>query len=79
MALTDITRVEIEKALEEYDRLGREAFLTHYGFRPARRYLLVHHGRHYERSSGPRTGTCPADGPWRRGSSPAARGTRWLS
>ncbi|WP_430382942.1 HNH endonuclease [Streptomyces sp. P10-4] len=48
MALTDITRVEIEKALEEYDRLGREAFLTHYGFRPARRYLLVHHGRHYD-------------------------------
>ncbi|MYX98465.1 hypothetical protein GT045_27585 [Streptomyces sp. SID486] len=48
MALTDITRVEIQKAMEEYDRLGREAFLARHGFRPARRYLLVHLGRRYD-------------------------------
>ncbi|MFH9673612.1 HNH endonuclease [Streptomyces sp. NPDC017405] len=48
MALTDITRVEIEQAMEEYDRLGRAAFLARYGFRPARRYLLAHHGRCYD-------------------------------
>ncbi|MFJ1617498.1 HNH endonuclease [Streptomyces sp. NPDC088251] len=48
MALTDITRTEIEKATEECDRLGRDAFLKHYGFRPARRYLLSHAGRNYD-------------------------------
>ncbi|MEV4337933.1 HNH endonuclease signature motif containing protein [Streptomyces sp. NPDC049590] len=48
MALTDITRVEIEKAMAECDRLGREAFLAHHGFRPARQHLLLHHGRRYD-------------------------------
>ncbi|MET9577564.1 HNH endonuclease signature motif containing protein [Streptomyces massasporeus] len=48
MALSDISRVEIEKAIEECDRLGREAFLKAYGFRPARRYLLVHEGGQYD-------------------------------
>ncbi len=32
MALTDITSIEVEKAIEECDR---DAFLKHYGFRPA--------------------------------------------
>ncbi|GHI05289.1 hypothetical protein AQI88_23360 [Streptomyces cellostaticus] len=48
MALTDITRTEVHKAIEEYDRLGRDAFLRHYGFGRARRYLLLHGGRHYD-------------------------------
>ncbi|MFE6092015.1 HNH endonuclease [Streptomyces massasporeus] len=48
MALSDISRGEIEKAIEECDRLGRAAFLKAYGFRPARRYLLVHKGGQYD-------------------------------
>lgn len=48
MALADISRTEILKALEECDRLGRDAFLSAYGFRRARSYLLVHDGRHYD-------------------------------
>ncbi|SFG89871.1 HNH endonuclease signature motif containing protein [Streptomyces mirabilis] len=48
MALTDITRIEVEKAIEECDRLGRDAFLNSYGFRHARRYLLVQEGKHYD-------------------------------
>ncbi|MEU2270245.1 HNH endonuclease signature motif containing protein [Streptomyces olindensis] len=48
MALADISRVEIEKAIEECDRLGRDAFLAAYGFRRARRYVLVHGGGQYD-------------------------------
>ncbi|MFB7932850.1 HNH endonuclease [Streptomyces sp. NPDC056039] len=48
MALADISRIEIEKAIEECDRLGRDAFLDAYGFRRARRYVLVHEGRPYD-------------------------------
>ncbi|GGP48408.1 HNH endonuclease [Streptomyces calvus] len=48
MALSDLTRGEVEQAMEECDRLGRDAFLQHYGFRRARRYLLVHRGSHYD-------------------------------
>lgn len=48
MALTDITRSAVEQAIEEYDRLGRDAFLERYGFGRARRYVLVHGGNHYD-------------------------------
>ncbi|MFF5980935.1 HNH endonuclease [Streptomyces olindensis] len=48
MALADISRVEIEKAIEECDRLGRDAFLKAYRFRRARRYVLVHGGGQYD-------------------------------
>ncbi|MEU9449391.1 HNH endonuclease signature motif containing protein [Streptomyces sp. NPDC048277] len=48
MALTDITRREVEKAIEECDRLGRDAFLKHHGFRRARRYLLSYEGEQYD-------------------------------
>ncbi|MFF9652432.1 HNH endonuclease [Streptomyces sp. NPDC014622] len=48
MALTDITSIEVEKAIEECDRRGRDAFLKHYGFRPARRYLLSYEGTDYD-------------------------------
>jgi hypothetical protein len=34
-------------ATQEYDRLGREAFLDKYGFGQARSYLLVHDGKAY--------------------------------
>ncbi|MGI5435967.1 hypothetical protein ACQEV4_00210 [Streptomyces shenzhenensis] len=48
MALTDITRTEVEKAIEECDRLGRDEFLERYGFRRARRFLVAYEGRHYD-------------------------------
>ncbi|MFD8149773.1 HNH endonuclease [Streptomyces sp. NPDC059720] len=48
MALADISRTDVLKAIEECDRLGRDAFLKAYGFRRARTYLLVHDGRHYD-------------------------------
>ncbi len=48
MALSDLTRREILLAAEEYDRLGRDAFLDTYGFAPARSYLLLLNGRTYD-------------------------------
>lgn len=36
------------KAIGECDRMGKEAFLKKYGFRPARRYHLLHRGKHYD-------------------------------
>jgi 5-methylcytosine-specific restriction protein A len=48
MALNDLTRREILLATEEYDRLGRDAFLNTYGFAPARSYLLLLNGRSYD-------------------------------
>ena len=40
MALTDITASAVIQAIEEFDRLGRDAFLEAHGFKSARRYLL---------------------------------------
>ena len=48
MALSDITRSEVAKAIEECDRLGRDLFLKSYGFRRARSYLLSYEGRQYD-------------------------------
>jgi 5-methylcytosine-specific restriction protein A len=48
LALSDLTRREILLATEEYDRLGRDAFLDMYGFAPARSYLLLLDGRTYD-------------------------------
>ena len=48
MALGDVTVEGVESALVEFDRLGREAFLDHHGFRKARSYFLVHGGRRYD-------------------------------
>ncbi|RPK65617.1 hypothetical protein EES43_07795 [Streptomyces sp. ADI96-02] len=36
------------KVLAEHDELGREAFLTKYGFGEARSYVLVHEGQEYD-------------------------------
>ena len=43
-----ISRKSVLKAMTEHDRLGREAFLEEYGFRPARQYTLFHQGRFYD-------------------------------
>ncbi|MGW5689615.1 HNH endonuclease [Streptomyces asiaticus] len=46
--MTDITRREVEQAMAEFDRLGRDRFLQRYGFRRAVRYLLSHDGKLYD-------------------------------
>ncbi|MHA4819578.1 HNH endonuclease [Streptomyces aculeolatus] len=43
-----ITRDAVLRAIGEYDELGRERFLSTYGFGRARSYLLVHEGREYD-------------------------------
>ncbi|MFJ4981497.1 HNH endonuclease [Streptomyces coeruleorubidus] len=43
-----ITRESVLKAVVEHDDLGREAFLSKYGFGGARSYVLVHEGREYD-------------------------------
>ena len=42
------SRIAILKAIAEYDKLGAESFLSKYGFGPAKRYLLLHNGNHYD-------------------------------
>lgn len=42
------SRESVISAIEEYDRLGRDAFLAQYGFRPAKNYFLVHNGKSYD-------------------------------
>lgn len=48
MALKDITRQAVLAAVAEYDRISQPAFLSRYGFDPARLYLLVHDGKTYD-------------------------------
>ena len=49
MGLADITKpAHVLMAIAEYDQIGREAFLTKYGFRPSRAYWLMHDGRAYD-------------------------------
>lgn len=40
MSLSEISRETILKAITEFDRIGRDAFLKENGFRPARSYFL---------------------------------------
>jgi 5-methylcytosine-specific restriction protein A len=49
VALEELTSADaVLEAIREYDRLGQDAFLEKYGFRPARNCLLVHDGRRYD-------------------------------
>ncbi|MEI2638735.1 MAG: hypothetical protein V9F03_07035 [Microthrixaceae bacterium] len=49
MALSDLSsRQAVLEAARESDQLGRDAFLSKYGFGPARRYLLRVDGREYD-------------------------------
>ena len=48
MTLNHITRQAVLAAIAEYDRVGQQAFLSRYGFDPARLYTLVHDGRSYD-------------------------------
>jgi 5-methylcytosine-specific restriction protein A len=47
MALKDLTREAVISAIAEYDVLGRDAFLSKYGFSDAKRYWLVWNGQQY--------------------------------
>ena len=48
MALSDVTAEGMERALMEFDRLGREDFLPRYGFEQVPGYFLVRDGRRYD-------------------------------
>lgn len=48
MALIDLDPQCIVRAMQEFDELGRDAFLERYGFGPAQKYLIEHDGRHYD-------------------------------
>lgn len=49
MSLSELSsRDAVLTAIQEYDRLGSDAFLKKYGFRPAREYMLEHEGRLYD-------------------------------
>ena len=48
MALADLTREAVLRAMAEYNELGGEDFLNKYGYRPARScFLLDDEGRRY--------------------------------
>lgn len=47
--LADLTSPDaVRSAMAEFDAIGREAFLTKYGFRPARSFFLIENGRRYD-------------------------------
>ena len=48
MATKSPSTDDVLKAVAEFDRLGRDAFLERYGFGRAREYLLVVEGREYD-------------------------------
>ena len=48
MPLRDVTAKGVERAIVEFDRLGRDAFLSQFGFRQSRAYFLIHSGRRYD-------------------------------
>jgi hypothetical protein len=49
VALRDLTsREAVESALDEFDVLGRDAFLQKYGFGRSRRYFVRRGGKHYD-------------------------------
>jgi 5-methylcytosine-specific restriction protein A len=48
VSLKDITRPAVLKAIEEYDELGQDAFLTKHGFGLARSYFLISNGKTYD-------------------------------
>jgi hypothetical protein len=44
----EVTRAHVLSALEEYDRLGDDEFLTHYSFKRAPSYLVIHDEKSYD-------------------------------
>jgi hypothetical protein len=48
VALADLTKDAVLKTVEEFDELGRDAFLVKYGFGKSRGYFLEHAGKRYD-------------------------------
>lgn len=48
MSLQDVTRTAVLQAIDEFDVLGKPAFLERYGFGPARAYFILHNGQEYD-------------------------------
>jgi hypothetical protein len=48
VAFSRVTRADVLRAVEEYDRLGQDRFLAEHGFGRATAYLLIHGGRSYD-------------------------------
>lgn|GEM_PF-5440869 len=49
MSFADLSDpIAVEEAIEEFDRIGRSAFLAKYGFGGSRQYELAHRGRRYD-------------------------------
>lgn len=48
MSLAELTLEAVRQAIAEFDQIGREPFLTKYGFGKARGYILVHNGQAYD-------------------------------
>ena len=48
MSLVELTPEAVRQAIAEFDRLGRDSFLSIYGFGKARAYFLVHNGQAYD-------------------------------
>jgi hypothetical protein len=49
VALSDLTSATaVEAAMDEFDEIGREAFLSKYGFGKARRYFIRRDGKYYD-------------------------------
>lgn len=48
MAIPDITRESVTAAIQEFDALGRQAFLDKYGFGRARAYYILHADKLYD-------------------------------
>lgn len=48
IALRDLTRADVLRAIEKFDRMGREAFLARHGFRPSHRFVLSYRRRWYD-------------------------------
>jgi hypothetical protein len=48
MALTDVSSSDVIAAIQEFDELGRDAFLDKYGMSEARSYMLHHNGHDYD-------------------------------
>ena len=43
-----LSRNAVLRAIDEFDELGREGFLQHYGYHRSRRLWIVHEGRRYD-------------------------------
>jgi hypothetical protein len=47
VAWEQVTRDDVQRAMQEYDRLGAEGFFSAHGYGPSRSYELISDGRHY--------------------------------